>query len=60
LGDLILGAEAHLNEHFAEEFLVIAATLLFKRALKLIRLDEVFIKQELAERFAGGGDHGVV
>src|SRR6185295_9179032 len=61
LGDLILRAEAHLDEDLAQKLLVIAAALFFERALQLFGLDQALVSQQLAKRFSsGGGYHRIV
>ena len=59
LGNLVFGADAHLDENFAEELLVVGALLLLERALELLGLEKPFVQQELTERFSlKRGDHG--
>jgi hypothetical protein len=58
LGDLVFGADAQLDEDFAEQLLVVRALLLLERALELLLLDQAASQQELTERFSlDGGDH---
>jgi hypothetical protein len=60
-GDLVLGADAQLDEHFAEQLLVAAAFLFVQRAVQLLLLDEALGQQQLSQRFSFEcGDHGKV
>jgi hypothetical protein len=54
-GDLIFGAELHLDEDLAQQLLMAGTLLLFDRAVELFLLNEALVQQDLSERFARRG-----